>query len=124
MLFSGTIRTYPLPMCVNGKASHQHSTGFFPARLRQKKMPLPMQCKALIYHLVLNSFRQMSLNSAHYLRLAGCAVSLNRKVYIMFRQPYDPSTVTLAGYVRRSSEMQKDNFSIDAQKRAITEAAK
>src|SRR5258708_1534806 len=42
----------------------------------------------------------------------------------MFRQPYDPSTVILAGYVRRSSEMQKDNFSIDAQKRAITEAAK
>src|SRR5215471_7140876 len=26
------------------------------------------------------------------------------------------------GYVRRSSEMQKDNYSIDAQKRAITEA--
>src|SRR5258708_13300714 len=43
----------------------------------------------------------------------------------MFRQPYiDPSTVILAGYVRRSSEMQKDNYSIDAQKRAITEAAK
>jgi site-specific DNA recombinase len=42
----------------------------------------------------------------------------------MFRQPYDPSTVILAGYARRSSEMQKDNFSIDAQKRAITEAAK
>lgn len=42
----------------------------------------------------------------------------------MFRQPYDPSTVTLAGYVRRSSEMQKDNFRIDAQKWAITEAAK
>ncbi len=42
----------------------------------------------------------------------------------MFRQPYDPSTVILAGYVRRSSEMQKDNFSIDAQKRAIIEAAK
>lgn len=32
--------------------------------------------------------------------------------------------ILLAGYVRRSSEMQKDNFSIDAQKRAITEAAK
>jgi site-specific DNA recombinase len=43
---------------------------------------------------------------------------------MMFRQPYDPSTVILAGYARRSSEMQKDNFSIDAQKRAITEAAK
>src|SRR6266852_9993240 len=43
----------------------------------------------------------------------------------MFRQPYiDPSTVILVGYVRRSSEMQKDNYSIDAQKRAITEAAK
>jgi DNA invertase Pin-like site-specific DNA recombinase len=43
----------------------------------------------------------------------------------MFRQPYiDPSSVILAGYARRSSEMQKDNFSIDAQKRAITEAAK
>src|SRR6266849_4351039 len=43
----------------------------------------------------------------------------------MFRQPYiDPSTDILVGYVRRSSEMQKDNYSIDAQKRAITEAAK
>jgi site-specific DNA recombinase len=46
-------------------------------------------------------------------------------VSTMFRQPYiDPSTVILAGYVRRSSEMQKDNYSIDAQKRAITDAAK
>src|SRR5215471_17126267 len=36
----------------------------------------------------------------------------------------DPATVIVIGYVRRSSEMQKDNFSIDAQKRAITEAAK
>jgi site-specific DNA recombinase len=34
------------------------------------------------------------------------------------------STIVLAGYVRRSSEMQKDNYSIDAQKRAIREAAK
>ncbi len=34
-----------------------------------------------------------------------------------------PSFV-LAGYVRRSSEMQKDNYSIDAQKRAIRDAAK
>src|SRR5881396_2091531 len=42
----------------------------------------------------------------------------------MFRQPYiDPSTIMLAGYVRRSSEMQKDNYSIDAQKRAIIDAA-
>ena len=42
----------------------------------------------------------------------------------MFRQPYiDPSTILLAGYVRRSSEMQKDNYSIDAQKRAIIDAA-
>src|SRR6266699_6315001 len=42
----------------------------------------------------------------------------------MFRQPYiDPSTIMLAGYVRRSSEMQKDNYSIDAQKRAIVDAA-
>lgn len=31
------------------------------------------------------------------------------------------SSLIVAGYVRRSSEMQKDNFSIDAQKRAITE---
>src|SRR2546430_16604605 len=36
----------------------------------------------------------------------------------------DPSTVMAVGYVRRSSEMQKDNYSIDAQKRAIREAAK
>jgi site-specific DNA recombinase len=33
----------------------------------------------------------------------------------------DPSTMIVAGYIRRSSEMQKDNFSLDAQKRAITE---
>ncbi len=33
-------------------------------------------------------------------------------------------TSVVAGYVRRSSEMQKDNYSIDAQKRAISEAAK
>src|SRR5579859_5444113 len=33
-------------------------------------------------------------------------------------------TIVLAGYVRRSSEMQKDNYSIDAQKRALTDAAK
>src|SRR6266487_3526300 len=43
----------------------------------------------------------------------------------MFRQPYiDPSTIMLAGYVRRSSEMQKDNYSIDAQKRAIKDACR
>jgi site-specific DNA recombinase len=36
----------------------------------------------------------------------------------------ESSSVVLAGYVRRSSEMQKDNYSIDAQKRAIREAAK
>src|SRR2546430_13308526 len=36
----------------------------------------------------------------------------------------DPSTIKVVGYVRRSSEMQKDNYSIDAQKRAIREAAK
>ena len=29
--------------------------------------------------------------------------------------------IVVAGYVRRSSWMQKDNFSIDAQKRAITD---
>jgi DNA invertase Pin-like site-specific DNA recombinase len=34
------------------------------------------------------------------------------------------STIVLAGYVRRSSEMQKENYSIDAQKRAIRDAAK
>src|SRR5215475_9152956 len=33
-------------------------------------------------------------------------------------------SVVVVGYVRRSSEMQKDNYSIDAQKRAIREAAK
>src|SRR3989440_5810780 len=36
----------------------------------------------------------------------------------------DNSAIIVAGYVRRSSEMQKDNYSIDAQKRAIREAAK
>src|SRR5215831_10310624 len=41
----------------------------------------------------------------------------------MFRQ-INPSTIIVVGYVRRSSEMQKDNFSIDAQKRAIREACK
>ena len=40
------------------------------------------------------------------------------------RSPLDPSTAVVAGYVRRSSEMQKDNYSIDAQKRAITDGAK
>src|SRR5579884_2779929 len=34
------------------------------------------------------------------------------------------ATVITVGYVRRSSEMQKDNYSIDAQKRAIRDAAK
>ncbi len=36
----------------------------------------------------------------------------------------DPSALIVVGYVRRSSEMQKDNYSIDAQKRAIRDAAK
>src|SRR5215467_4792113 len=36
----------------------------------------------------------------------------------------DNSAIIVVGYVRRSSEMQKDNYSIDAQKRAIREAAK
>ena len=36
----------------------------------------------------------------------------------------EPSHVILAGYVRRSSEMQKDNYSIDAQKRSISDAAR
>ncbi len=36
----------------------------------------------------------------------------------------DNSTIITIGYVRRSSEMQKDNYSLDAQKRAIREAAK
>jgi site-specific DNA recombinase len=43
----------------------------------------------------------------------------------MIQQPYpSPSSasVVVAGYVRRSSEMQKDNYSIDAQKRAIRDA--
>ncbi len=41
-------------------------------------------------------------------------------------QPHhsENATVLVAGYVRRSSEMQKDNYSIDAQKRAIRDAAK
>jgi site-specific DNA recombinase len=37
------------------------------------------------------------------------------------RDRSEPSSVVVAGYVRRSSRMQADNFSIDAQKRAITE---
>src|SRR5258707_7777091 len=36
----------------------------------------------------------------------------------------DSSAIIVAGYVRISSEMQKDNYSIEAQKRAIREAAK
>src|SRR5690349_5811287 len=39
-------------------------------------------------------------------------------------QNLDGATIVVAGYVRRSSEMQKDNFSIDAQKRFIREACK
>ena len=44
----------------------------------------------------------------------------------MIRQPShsESSSVVVAGYVRRSSEMQKDNYSIDAQKRAIRDACK
>src|SRR5215469_15099783 len=44
----------------------------------------------------------------------------------MFQQQNspEPSSVIVVGYVRRSSEMQKDNYSIDAQKRAIREACK
>jgi site-specific DNA recombinase len=36
----------------------------------------------------------------------------------------EPKDVIVVGYLRRSSEMQKDNFSLDAQKRGITEATK
>ena len=36
----------------------------------------------------------------------------------------EPLGVLVVGYVRRSSEMQKDNFSLDAQKRGIRDAAK
>src|SRR5581483_10790329 len=45
---------------------------------------------------------------------------------MMNRRPeqLDPMNMVLAGYVRRSSEMQKDNYSIDAQKRGITDAAR
>src|SRR5690242_20473954 len=39
-------------------------------------------------------------------------------------QPSESENITVAGYVRRSSEMQKDNYSIDAQKRAIRDACK
>lgn len=45
----------------------------------------------------------------------------------MFPQPsqFEPTSgIIVIGYVRRSSEMQKDNYSIDAQKRAIRDAAK
>ena len=37
-------------------------------------------------------------------------------------RPLSDGSPTHAGYVRRSSEMQKDNYSIDAQKRGITDA--
>ncbi len=37
------------------------------------------------------------------------------------RDRSETSSVVVAGYVRRSSHMQADNFSLDAQKRAITE---
>src|SRR5215470_5633722 len=36
----------------------------------------------------------------------------------------ESASVIVVGYVRRSSEMQKDNYSIDAQKRAIRDACK
>src|SRR2546430_14764888 len=36
----------------------------------------------------------------------------------------ESSSVVVSGYVRRSSEMQKDNYSIDAQKRAIRDSCK
>src|SRR5437879_11480998 len=41
-------------------------------------------------------------------------------------QPHssENTTIIVLGYVRRSSEMQKDNYSIDAQKRGIRDAAK
>src|SRR5437762_12058463 len=39
-------------------------------------------------------------------------------------QPSESASVIVVGYVRRSSEMQKDNFSLDAQKRGIKDAAK
>lgn len=43
----------------------------------------------------------------------------------MQQQASPPSpSVVVAGYVRRSSEMQKDNYSIDAQKRAIKDACR
>src|SRR5579859_3906304 len=43
----------------------------------------------------------------------------------MQQQASSPSpSVVVAGYVRRSSEMQKDNYSIDAQKRAIKDACR
>ncbi len=36
----------------------------------------------------------------------------------------DSQHIVVAGYVRRSSEMQKDNYSIDAQRRALTDSCK
>ena len=36
----------------------------------------------------------------------------------------ESASIVVAGYVRRSSEMQKENYSIDAQKRAIRDACK
>ena len=44
-------------------------------------------------------------------------------MFLQNSQP-DPKNLIVFGYVRRSSEMQKDNYSIDAQKRAIREACK
>lgn len=42
-----------------------------------------------------------------------------RKGTSMIKQLVGDTPSVVAGYVRRSSHMQKDNFSIDAQKRAI-----
>src|SRR5258708_12898225 len=44
----------------------------------------------------------------------------------MFQQslPQDIAGIIVIGYVRRSSEMQRDNYSLDAQKRGIGEAAR
>jgi site-specific DNA recombinase len=43
---------------------------------------------------------------------------------MQFQHRENGSRFVVAGYVRRSSEMQRDNYSIEAQKRAIREAAK
>ncbi len=49
---------------------------------------------------------------------------MSRLSSFLSKLPGQPTKLQVAGYVRRSSEMQKDNYSLDAQKRAIEEACR